>query len=199
MKTIEEVQQFISDYADALYLAKIGLHDHDITYEQHKQNIAHLQTFYAPFQRYGQTTHFLERFTDMDSREESEKKLKKILKKKIFLIRKYEGAMFAKGITADNDIIFCCFLDSDHVLIDDTIYHTNVAVGFCNGELCILSKRLLDSDMLHQHNQLVWTYHSNSREVEDDIWIKDNGKWVETLRINEPEIPLWITDYHREY
>jgi hypothetical protein len=198
MIAIQDVKSFISNYTEWQYKIKLGLHDHSQSYEEHMKNVDYLKdNFYPKYYQDTRTSGFYERFTDMETEEEAAKKVKKIVKRKVFLIRKYEGAVIGKGILGlDNNTIFSCFIGQDNILMDEDVYMTNVIVGTIDNELRIISVRKLDSDELHSNKKLKWIYTTRSFELEDEMVIKSEGQLVETLRILEPGSPVWIEDYN---
>ncbi|MCE3229833.1 MAG: hypothetical protein K0S32_4384 [Bacteroidetes bacterium] len=198
MSTIQDVKEFISDYTEWQFKIKLGLHDHAISYEEHKKNVDYLKEhFYPKYYQHTRTSGFYERFTDIETEVEAAKKIKKIVRRKVFLIRKYEGAVVGKGIVGlDNDTIFSCFIGQDNILMDEDVYMTNVIVGTIDNELRIITVRQLDSDEFLSNKKLTWMYSPRSFELEDDMVLKSEGQLVETLRVLEPGLPVWIEDYN---
>jgi hypothetical protein len=197
MTTIQDVKLFISDYTEWQYKISLGLHNHVLSFEEHKTNVDYLkERFYPKYYQYTRTSGLYERYTDIETEEEAERRTKKIIKRKVFLVRKYEGAIVGKGIVGlDNDIIFSCFIGQDNILMDDDVYMTNVIVGTIDNELRIITVRLLDTDEFHTNKNLKWIYTPRSFEREDDMILKNEGRLVDVLRILEPGHPVWIEHY----
>jgi hypothetical protein len=197
MITIQDAQQFISDYAEMEYRISVGLHDQRLSDEEHKKNIDYLgEHFYPNFYRYTRTSGLNERFTRIETEEKARKRIDKIIKRKVFLIRQYTGAVTGKGIRGlDNDTIFSCFIGQNTVLADHDVYMTNMIVGIIDKELRIISVRHLDSQEFQTNQKIRWSYSNTSFEVEDDIVLRSEGELVDTLRIRNPAHPLWIADY----
>ena len=199
MSTIQDVREFISDYAEWQHKISLGLHDHALSDEEHNKNVDYLKEhFYANFYQYIRTSNLYERLIAIETEEEAEERAKKIIKRKVFLIREYKGAVVGKGITGlDSDTIFSCFIGQDTIYADDDVYMTNIIVGAIGKKFRIISVRKLDSEAFLSDEKLNWAYSARSFEVEDDIVLKSEGELVETLRIREPAHPAWIVDYKR--
>lgn len=198
MYTIQDVKEFISDYTEWQYKIKLGLHDHALSDKEHSKNVDYLkERFYPKYYQFTRTSGFYERLTDIETEAEAEKKMKRILKRKIFLIRQYEDAVVGKGVVGlDSNTIFSCFIGQDNILMDEDVYMTNIIVGTINNELRVITVRKLDSEELHSNKKLKWIYTPRSFEKEDDMVIKSEGKPVNVLRILEPGHPVWLEDYN---
>lgn len=198
MTEIREVESFISDYADWQYKIAVGLHDHSLTDEEHKKNVDYLRDhFYPKYYQYTRTSDLYERLVRVETEDEAKEQLEMIIKRKVFLIRKYERAIVGNGIMGlDNDTIFSCFMGQDDIYSDDNVYMTNVIVGTIDNELRIITVRQLDTDEYVANEKLKWIYTPRSFELEDDMVLKSEGHQVDVLRILEPGLPAWIEDYN---
>jgi hypothetical protein len=198
MATVQDVKLFISDYAEWQYKIATGRHDHALSDEEHEKNVDYLkERFYAKFYQYIRTQKLYRRLTKVETEEEMKKQLEAVIKRKVFLIREYKGAVIGKGIIGlDNNTIYSCFIGQDDIHSDNNVYMTNVIVGTIDKELRIITIRQLDSNEFQSNKKLKWIYTPRSFELENEMILKSEGKLVDVLRILEPGHSLWIEDYN---
>lgn len=125
-----------------------------------------------------------------------EKQRKNLLKRRLFLIRKYENPVFGKGIlNTETETLFSCFLGAN-VDMGAEVYPNNVSVGIVDGDLKVISERFINSAKRREKEIIEWVYDEESNMYIEDITIKSDGKLVEVLKVFEPQHPTWLADYN---
>lgn len=193
--TLEDVKNFILELTELEYQFALGFYNSSITDEEWKALVIKLKNFYSTSFGYYSIINTIRDDSDMTLKKFNNKK-NNLKKRRLFLIRKYENPKFGKGIyDTDSTIVFSCFLGSNTEMGAE-VYARNTSVGIVNGELKVISERTLNHDK--GLDEVEWVYNKRSNVYIEDITIKDDGILVETLRVVEPEHPIWIADYNQE-
>jgi hypothetical protein len=194
--TLEEVKKFILEFTELEYQVAIKSFDNSINEKEWLHLVSKLEKCFGQRFGYFATVSLDSRSTTLMTEEILNNEKKNLLKRRLFLIRKYENPVFGKGIlNTDSNVLFSCFLGSNSDMGAE-VYPNNVSVGIVKGELKIISERKLNSEKRRSEEIIEWIYNKRSNEYLEDITIKKDGKIIETLRVFEPEHPTWMADYN---
>jgi hypothetical protein len=191
--TLEDVKQFILEFTDLEYQFELGFYDSSITDNDWESLVEKLENCYGSRFGYYSTLNTTRNKSVMNDDYFSNKK-RNLLKRKLFLIRKYENPVFGKGIVdTETNMVFSCFLGANiDIGMDDYVH--NVSVGVVKGELKIITERGLNHEK--GLDEIEWVYNKRSNVFTEDITIKEDGTLIDTLRIFQPEHPTTIADYN---
>ncbi|WP_426474634.1 hypothetical protein [Chryseobacterium balustinum] len=194
--TLEEVEKFILEFTELEYQFGLGQFDSSITNEEWKALAKKLKNCYnVGYANHAIVTTY--RDESLMTKELYDNNKNNLKKRRLFLIRKYENPTLGKGIYGtDTNVVFSCFLGSNADMGAE-LYSSNVSVGIVNGDLKIISARVLNSEKRRKEEIIEWIYKERSNVYKEDITIKKDGKLVKTLRVFEPENPTWIADYNQ--
>lgn len=194
--TMEEVKNFVNQFIELEYQVGLARFDASISDDQWDSMLKDLENNYAKQLNYYAMVSVSHRNKDYMNSEELENKRRNLKKRRLFLIRKYENPVFGKGIIdADASVMWSCFLGAN-VEMGAEVYGDNMSVGLVNGELKILSERVLNSAKRKSEGIIEWMYQKQYNIYLEDIVIKKDGKLVDTLRVVEPALPHWLEDYN---
>lgn len=194
--TLEDVKKFILEFTELEYQFLLSQFDSSVTDKEWEILVERLENYYSNELGYHMiiTTY---RDESLMTQEVFDNNKNNLNKKKLFLIRKYENPIFGKGIyDVDSGVVFSCFLGSNADMGAE-LYSGNLSVGIVNGDLKIISARVLNSEKRRNDEIIEWIYKERSNLFEEEITIKNDGTLLETLRVSEPEHPTWIADYNK--
>jgi len=194
--TMEDIKNFVNQFVELEYQVGLGRFDAAISDEQWKEMLKNLENNYSKRFNYYAIGILSHRSKDYMTSEMLYKQRKSLKKRRLFLIRKYENPVFGSGIhDADTSVMWSCFLGANTEMGLE-VYADNISVGLVNGELKILSERMLNSEKRRTKEIIEWHYFKDSNIFLEDIVIKKDGKLLETMRVVEPEHPTWLEDYY---
>ena len=197
MKTIENVKQFLEEFAEKEYQVNVGQLDSSISDKEHDDFVLQFfnkfySSFYGALDIGGMT---VRSFEGLDE-EEIQDEIKSLQTRKIFLIKQYKNTRFGKGVLSDGKDMFSCFLSMTINPRNFNRYQADFIVTTYQGELKIVSKRTLDHE--YKGDKLNWGYDKRSVEKADGMTVLNNGELVDILRLREPDHEFWVRDYNEE-
>ncbi len=192
--TMEDIKNFVNQFVELEYQVGLGRFDAAISDEQWKEMLQNLENNYSKRFNYYAIGILSHRSKDYMTSEMLDKQRKSLKKRRLFLIRKYENPIFGKGIhDADTSVMWSCFLGANTEMGLE-VYAFNLSVGLVDGELKVLSERILNPEK--GIDEIEFVYQKQYNICLEDIVIKKDGKLLETMRVVEPEHPTWLEDYY---
>jgi hypothetical protein len=114
MKTITEVQKFISNFSHWGYKVAIGRNDANISDDEHTIRVVKLLSCYSKMYKLMDNSLFglLGRHIGKETNDHGDR-IDLLRRRKVFMIKKHENVAFGSSISADNDTMYSCFLGND--------------------------------------------------------------------------------------
>ncbi len=193
--TLEDVKKFIEEFTGLEYQFGIAYYDSSVSENEWRDLVAKFESCYGQRYAYHAIINTTRNESSMTEEDLNHKK-KNLLKRRLFLIRKYENPVFGGGIlNTQSDVLFSCLLGAK-VDMGAEVYADNVSVGIVDGELKVITERDLNSEKRRSEEIIEWVHDKKSNVYSKKITIKKDGTLLETLRVFEPEHPTWLADYN---
>lgn len=195
---LDKVEEFLVKFAAEEYNINRSAFDPSVSEEDHGISVdKFLNTYYTPF------------YVDLFFGSKASRSLEHIdedvikanldscLQRTVYLIRHYKQGRYGSGIKVKGSDRFDCFLGPDDANIDNGIYLENFSIANdANDDLKIVSIRTYFINRDGEEKTLDWGYEDRSLEKKEGVTILDDGELVDTLKLVEPEIPLWNAHYN---
>lgn len=196
MHKIQEVKDLLDEFSENEFQVNRNKFDLSIPEEKFCNDVAaflkkYFSSYYVELKTGSLMTRSLE---DLDD-ETIEWNRNSFIKRKVYLIQHFQKAKFGSGIQADNGEIFSCFLGPDSDIVGMDVYIDNFYIGSVENQFKIISHRTLNSDD-GISGKLVWEYAKHSVEYSDKVMVLEDGELIDVLRIEEPELDAWKSDYY---
>lgn len=194
MTTIDQVFEFIKEYLQWEFELNNNMYDKNVKEEDFIRSGKEFRyEFYTDSLIFDQRSRFGIQSTD-DPRI-IEARRKSIVKRTLFIIRKFQEAKMGDNTKLDDDgLLFSCIVGPDDKT--PTInYSRSLDVARVHGELKIVSIRPIQADPF-SNGRIRWTVLENSPEKEEGYYISDEGELIETYRYTPPRLDKYLLDYN---
>lgn len=193
MITIDQVKAFINEYLEWEFQLNRNMYNADVNLDDYVQSGKNFKNkFYTPQLIFRYNNNYQRQ--SLDDPRIVEARLKRIVKRELFVIRKFKGAKMANTMTLDNNILFSCIVGFDDKT-PSTIYSSAMDVASVNGELRIVSIRTEHTEP-NASDRLKWTVNNNSPDKEEGYYISDEGELLESFKYTPPGLDQYLIDYN---
>lgn len=198
MKTIEEVRPIIEQYLQDRFEVERGRWDLGISKYQHDRMIDEMFAKYYVHPAIIETyfNRYLRQEIELQDSSDVQHQYNITLLPPLFIIREYYNPSVGRGISLENNTIYNAIVgSSDFIGIPlPPSYVACLTFTELDGELKMICERTKKNGLL-PNRMIRWDVQDGSVFDENDIKIIDDGKLVNTLRIQAPELPSSLEDY----